>query len=81
MVNTELLNKAIDDSGLKLGFIIETLGISRQAFDKKRKGLIPFRASEVFVLCSLLNIPPGEKMKIFYPKVIENDNHEKMVVN
>jgi len=64
-VDTALLEKYIEDSGLRTGFIINKLGISRQAFDKKRKGQISFRASEVYVLCSLLRIPDSEQPKIF----------------
>ena len=58
-------DKYIKDSGLRIDFIVNTLGISRQAFDKKRKGLISFRAPEVYVLCDLLKIPLDEKPKIF----------------
>ena len=64
-VDTVLLDKYIEDSGLRISFITDTLGISRQAFDKKRKGKVSFRASEVFVLCTLLKIPELEKPKIF----------------
>lgn len=68
MVNTQLLDYYIDKSGLKISFIVENLGISRQAFDKKRKGQIPFRTSEVYVICDLLRIIGDDKQKIFYPK-------------
>ena len=64
-VDTELLDKYIENSGLKLGYIIEKLGISRQAFDRKRKGLVAFRAAEVYVLCDLLKISEEDKPKIF----------------
>lgn len=68
-IDTELLNKAIEDSGLRTSFICDTLGISRQAFDKKRKGKICFRKSEVYVLCDLLRISDNSlKTKIFYPE-------------
>lgn len=66
-VDTELLNEYIEKSGLRIGYIVETLGISRQAFDKKRKGIIAFRAPEVYVLCDLLKIPEDIKPKIFLP--------------
>lgn len=68
MIATQLLDDYIAKSGLKISFIVETLGISRNAFDRKRKGLIPFRVSEVYVLCDILHIAPEDKMKIFYPK-------------
>lgn len=64
-VDSALLNEYIQKSGLKIGFIVETLGISRQVFDKKRKGDVPFRAPEVYVLCDLLNIPEAIRPKIF----------------
>jgi hypothetical protein len=68
LVNTELLNEKIEKSGLRIGFIVENLGISRQGFDLKRNGKNAFRLSEVYVLCSLLNITDDEeKSKIFYP--------------
>lgn len=67
-VDVDELETRIVDSGLKIDYIVEQLGISRQAFYKKRMGEIPFKAAEVFVLCSLLNIVGNDKHKIFYPK-------------
>lgn len=68
-IDTELLDKAIEDSGLKVSYIVDTLGISRQAFDKKRKGDYAFRKSEVYVLCDLLRISDDAlKTKIFFPE-------------
>ena len=68
LVNTELLNEKIEQSGLRISFIVDTLGLSRNGFDLKRKGKTAFRTSEVFVLCTLLNISDvSEKAKIFYP--------------
>ena len=64
-VDTELLDKYIHDSGLRVGYIVENLGISRAAFDKKRKGKIAFRASEVYVLCDLCKISLEDRPKIF----------------
>ena len=68
-VDVELLEEYIDKSGLKINYICEQLGITRQAFDKKKKGVIAFRQSEVYVICDLLRITdPREKTKIFYPE-------------
>ena len=67
-VDTELLNKYIDQSGLKIGYIVETLGISRQAFDRKRNGFVSFNAAEIYVLCDLLSIPSYDKPIIFCVK-------------
>lgn len=67
-VDDALLDEWIDKSGYKVGFIVETLGISRQAFSKKKKGEIPFRKAEKYVLCKMLSIPDDEAEKIFCPK-------------
>ena len=64
-VDTELLNEYIKKSGYRIDYIVDTLGISRQAFDRKRKGNISFRAPEVYVLCDMLKIPEDVKPKIF----------------
>lgn len=68
-VNTDLLNDRIDGSGLKIKFICEKLGLSRQGFNDKRINKTPFTVPEVFVLCSLLMIKEDEKAKIFREKV------------
>jgi hypothetical protein len=64
-VDSDLLTKYIKSSGLKIGHLAAELGISRTGFDKKRKGEIAFRASEVYVLCDSLKIPDDVKPKIF----------------
>lgn len=68
MVDTQLLDRKIKNSGLKSSFIISNLGISRQGFYRKKKGDIPFRVSEVYVLSDLLRLSDEEKTKIFFPK-------------
>lgn len=67
-VNTLLLDEAIEKSGLKIGFIIEKLGLSPNGFYKKRKGITSFRKSEIYVLCDLLRLTEEQAEKIFYPK-------------
>lgn len=67
-VDVEGLESKLKTTGYKIEHIVNELGISRQAFSKKRKGLVSFRASEVYVLCDLLNIGADEREKIFYPK-------------
>lgn len=66
MVNTQLLDKYIENSGLKIGFICNKLGITRQAFGKKRRGVSSFTAAEVYVLCVLCNIT-DDRDNIFLP--------------
>jgi len=64
-VDTNLLNQYIENSGLRIGYICESLGISRQMFDRKRKGINSFRGSEIYVLCDLLKVTSEDKPKIF----------------
>lgn len=66
-VNTQLLDKAIKDSGIKISFLCEKLGLSRNGFEKKRKGITPFRGSEIYVICDLCRISESDKCLIFYP--------------
>ena len=66
-IDTTLLDEAIDNSGLRINYILEQLGISRQSFDRKRKNVDKFRQSEVYVLCDLLRLDKDQKQKIFLP--------------
>lgn len=68
MVNTQLLDDKIDKSGLRIGFIIEKLGLSRNGFDKKRKGKTPFRVAEIYVLSDLLKLSEADQEEIFFSK-------------
>lgn len=66
MVNAQLLDEYIIKSGLKIGYICEQLGISRAAFSKKRRGITPFKAAEIYVLCDILHIGT-DRQRIFLP--------------
>lgn len=72
MLNTQLLDEKINKSGFKVGYLVETLGLSRNGFDKKRKGKTPFRAAEIYVLCDLLNLSESDKMAVFYAQKVES---------
>ena len=67
-VDTALLDKAIEKSGLRSSYIAEKLGISRQAYNKKRTGKTAFRQSEVYVMCDLLRLNETEGSNIFFPE-------------
>lgn len=74
MVNTEMLNKRIDDSGLKRAFIAEKLGITRQGLFLKVNNYpgSEFLSSEVQGLCELLGITKlTEKEAIFFAKRVD----------
>lgn len=72
MLNTQLLDDRIEKSGFKVGYLVEKLGLSRNGFDKKRKGKTPFRAAEIYVLCDLLKITDEEKGNIFFADKVES---------
>ena len=61
----DLLEEYIVNSGLRIGFIAKKLGITHQAFNLKRRGIIAFKAAEVYVLCDLLHITDEDREKIF----------------
>jgi hypothetical protein len=68
IVDTALFDEWLDKSGLKIGFLANKMGVSRQAFDKKRKGLTSVRKSEIYVICDLLRLPEDVAQKIFLPR-------------
>lgn len=72
MVDTQHLAKKIEDSGLKTSYIVDKLGISRQAFDFKKRNRRKFRTAEIYVLCDLLNIPDDERQDIFFAEEVNS---------
>ena len=64
-VNTKLLQQKIKDSGLKMGFIAERLGRSRQALSDKIHGKTEFLPSEIRILCELLHLSDDDRRLIF----------------
>ena len=67
MVNWELLDKKIEESGLKRGYIYENLEITRYGWSKKRTRGTDFSVKQIHTLCKLLNIKSlREKDEIFF---------------
>ena len=74
MVDTELLEQKIIESGKKIGYLAEKLGISRQYFRMKCKNKADFTNRETDILCDELNITTlTEKEKIFFKKQTKTD--------
>lgn len=69
MTNTELLEKTIELSGLKKGYIADKLGITRQSLTNKIMGSYEFKQGEISDLCDLLNIDTKAKEEIFFNRV------------
>lgn len=66
MTDTALLKQVIHDSGLKLDYIANSIGISRQSLSKKINNVTSFNQYEIFKLCEILNITNAKmKEKIF----------------
>ena len=70
MVNTELLNLKIKESGLKKSQLCKAMGITYQTFRLKRNNASAFTSQEVNTLCELLNIRTiAEMKKIFFSQI------------
>lgn len=69
MTNTELLEKAIKDSGLKKGFIADKIGLSRAGLNNCIKNEAEFKQSQIAVLCILLGIKKNERDAIFFAEI------------
>lgn len=69
MTDTNLLKNKIENSGLKVGFIAQAVGISRQQLWKKVNNQVPFNQYEIEALCNVLRITAlRDKEAIFFAK-------------
>ena len=74
MTDTILLQKYIDNSGLKQAYIAKSIGLSPYGFARKRDNLSEFRPSEIDALCDVLHIDSMEdRFAIFFAKKVELD--------
>lgn len=69
MTNTELLEKKIAQSGLKKGFLATKLGLSKAGFRNCCTNKAEFKATQIDILCELLNITDlEERQAIFFDR-------------
>jgi len=69
MVNTELLEKRIKDSGKTKSYLSDKIGVTIQTFRKKCTNESDFYLSEVDKLCTELDIKTlTEKERVFFVK-------------
>lgn len=66
MTNTEMLKKAIADSGLKIGFLAKSCGMSRSSLYNKMSGSVDFSATEIVKLSSTLGLSRKQRDDIFF---------------
>lgn len=65
MTDTELLRSKIEQSGYKLRFIAEKLGITYQGLLNKINNRSEFRAKEIQTLHTLLSLTEEDRVAIF----------------
>lgn len=68
MIDLELLNETINNSGLKRKYLAEQINLSRYGFSKKLSGENEFKLSEVTTLSELLNLSPEKRDSIFFSR-------------
>lgn len=70
VTDTKRLILKIDESGRSVSFLARKLGISREAFYKKRDGETEFKASEIVALSELLDLSLKERDEIFLSECV-----------
>lgn len=65
MTNTVLLRQRLKDSGYRLRFVAQRLGLSYQGFLNKIENRSYFNANEIACLSSLLSLTMEEVEEIF----------------
>ena len=73
MTKTEMLQRMIDESGLKRNAILEMMGFKaystlREKVENRRE----FTASEITRLCEILNLTNDQREVIFFTKSVES---------
>ena len=71
MVNLELLNSTIEDSGITMVALAEKAGIKRPTLSNRLKGMGEITASEIMGLCDALRLTKQEREEIFFAKKVE----------
>ena len=61
MVNVELLDEAIEKSGLKRKYIAQEMGLTVHTFNNKAKNRSNFKDVEIPKLCKILKITDRKK--------------------
>lgn len=70
MTNTKLLEQRIADSGKKINYLAEKVGLSYQGFRNCVTNKAEFKVSQVQILCEELNITSlKERQDIFFAKI------------
>lgn len=68
MTSAEAFRDALDRRGVKMAFVAQLLGITRQGLSVRLKRGADFRAWEMMEISDRLNLTGEEVKAIFYPK-------------
>jgi hypothetical protein len=66
MTNSEELKKRIRDSGLKINYVAERLGLTYQGLKNKLDNESEFKASEILELQKILGLADDDARRIFF---------------
>lgn len=78
MVNTELLEAKIKESGKSKSYLCRKLGITLQTFRRKITNKVEFVLTEVERLCLELGIKSlSEKERIFFANIVDKNDNTK----
>lgn len=66
LINLDMLNDRIKDSGMTVVAIAEKSGILRETLYNKLRGHVDFKASEIYDLSKVLNLTGEEIHQIFF---------------
>lgn len=66
MYRQDLLEQAIEKSGLRRRYIVKELGISYASFSGKLYGKVEWKTPEVHKLCKVLRISKSDMIRIFF---------------
>ena len=66
MTNTALLEKAIQDSGLKKAYLAEKIGLTPAGFRNCVTNRAEFKASQINALCEMLGIVDLERKEAIF---------------
>ena len=74
MTDGELLREKIKNAGIKLTFVAESLGISKQALDRKLRDGADFKAYQMIILKDMLRLTNKEARDIFFAKNVDKNS-------
>jgi len=71
-MQNEKLKKVIEEQGIKMSFLADKMGISRQSLYLKLKGEREFDQGEIMSLKKVLRLSDKEFLTIFFGKAVDN---------